>query len=492
VKEKEILKRKTISALIYSFGGFIGKSGIEFILGVILARLLLPQDYGLLGMIMVFIGISQKFVDSGMTTALVREKKVNDEDYSTVFYYNLLVAVVLYFILYMLATRISLFFNEPLLVSIIRVAGLNLIISSFGLIQRTMLVRKLDFRLQTFIELIASAISGIIAIYFAHKGYGVWALIIKMLSMQVITTGLLILQNRWFPSMVFSWSSFKRLFGFGWKMLVTGLLATLYQNIYNVIIGKNYSQIELGYYTKSKQFTDLASYSITMSVEKVSYPVLSKLQDDHQSLKSGFKKIIKHSSFVTFPIMVGLAVVAESLIQVLLGENWLPMVPYFRILCVSGMTLPHRSINSNVLRVKGRSDLFLKLDIINIIVGISLIVIAVGFKTGMSGLLAAVFITSQSAFFIKSFYSKKFISYSSKEQLRDMMRPLLATFIMGLVVYVVGIFMEANDVIQLIVQLTVGVAIYILASKFAGVDELNTFFVLFKSLYLKVLKKERK
>ncbi|WP_313163907.1 lipopolysaccharide biosynthesis protein [Sedimentibacter sp.] len=491
MRKKEVLRRKTISALIYSFGGFIGKSAIEFIIGIVLARLLLPQDYGLLGMIMIFISISQNFVDSGMTTALVREKKVSNEDYSTVFYYNLFVAIVLYTLLYISATHISVFFREPLLVSIVRVAGLNLIISSFGLIQRTILVRTLNFRLQTLIELVASVVSGIIAVYFANMGYGVWALVIKMLLTQVIISFMFIAHNRWHPLRTFSLDSFKRLFGFGWKMLATGLLATLYQNIYNIIIGRNYLQIELGYYTKSKQFADLASNSMAMSVQRVSYPVLSKLQDDNVSLNSGFKRIIKHSSFVTFPMMIGLTVLSKSLIHVLLGENWLPMVPYFQILCISGMTLPHRAINSNVLQVKGRSDLFLKLDIINIIIGLCLVFIAIALKLGMNGLLGAIFITSQIAFFIKSFYSKQFISYSTKEQLKDMVLPLILTSFMGVIVYITGLLIPFSSVVKLLIQFFIGVFTYIGVSKLAKVEELNTFIQLIKSLHLRFLAKTK-
>ena len=491
MRERDSLKDKTVSALFYSFGGFIANSGIQFVLGIILARLLLPQDYGLLGMIMVFIAISQTFVESGMTTALIREKEASQEDYSTVFYYNLMLAMVMYALLFISANAISLFFREPLLVVIIRVAGLNLIISSFGLIQRTILVKKLDFKTQTKIEVIASVLSGALAIYFAYHGYGVWALVIKLLSMQIITSFLFIVHNKWIPLLTFNLNSFKRLFGFGWKMLVTGLLATLYQNVYNLIIGRYYSSTQLGYYTKSIQFRDLAANSITMSVAKVSYPVLSKLQDDNESFKAGFKKIIKNSSFLTFPMMIGLAAVAGPLIQVLLGDNWVPMVPYFQILCLTGMTLPHRALNLNILQVKGRSDLFLGLDILKLIIGLISIGIVIVLNLGIYGLLWTTFFIAQIAFFANSYFSEKFISYSTKEQIRDMMPTLMISILMGIIVYISGLMLPFHNVAKLPVQMVIGVITYIAISKLARIEELDTVYQLTKTV-LQKLRKRRK
>lgn len=490
MNEADSLKNKTVSALFYSFGGFVANSGIQFVLGIILARLLLPEDYGLLGMVMVFIAISQIFIDSGMTTALIREKEVSEEDYSTVFYYNLMLAIVMYALLFISANAISLFFREPLLVVIIRVVGLNLIIISIGLIQRTIMVRKLDFKTQTKIGVIASVLSGALAIYLAYHGYGVWALVIKLLSMQIITSFLFIAHNKWIPLLTFNLNSFKRLFGFGWKMLITGLLATLYQNVYNLIIGRYYSSTQLGYYTKSIQFRNLAANSITNSVTKVSYPVLSSLQDDKNSLRSGFKKIIKNSSFLTFPIMIGLAAVASPLIQVLLGDNWMPMVPYFQILCLAGMTLPHRSLNLNILLVKGRSDLFLGLDILKIIIGLSMIAIVIVFDYGIYGLLWTTFIMAKIAFFVNSHFSGKLISYSTKEQIKDMMPTLIISIIMGVIVYFSASILPLNNILKLVAQILIGVIIYILISKLSKIEELDTVYQLTKIVFQKLRKRK--
>lgn len=300
VNEVDSLKTKTVSALFYSFGGFIANSGIRFVVAIVMARLLLPKDYGIMGMVVVFITISQIFIDGGMTQASDTRKKVSQADYSTVFYYNLLIAIVMYALLFISAKTISVFFREPVLIDIVRVIGLGMIIGSLGLIQKTMFIRKLDFKTQTKIEVISSITSGRIGIIFAYLGYAVWSLVIASLSSQVISLSLLFAWNKWLPSLTFNVNSFKRLFGFGCKMLFTALLATLYGNVYNVIIGRTYLATQLGYYTKSIQLRGIVANSIVTSVTKVSYPVLSSLQDDKNSLKSGFKKIIKNSSFLTF------------------------------------------------------------------------------------------------------------------------------------------------------------------------------------------------
>lgn len=486
MKERDSLKDKTVSALIYSFGGFIANNGIRFVLGIILARLLLPQDYGLLGMIMVFIAISQIFIDGGMTTALIREKEVSNEDYSTVFYYNLLLAIVMYALLFISANAISLFFREPLLVVIIRVAGLNLIIGSFGLIQRTMLVRKLDFKTQTKIEVIASVSSGALAIYLAYHGYGVWALVIQLLFMQIITLFLFIVHNKWIPLLTFNSDSFKRLFGFGWKMLVNGLLAATCRNIYNVIIGRMYSTTQLGYYTKSFRLSELAVLSIVTSITKVSYPVLSKLRDDNESFKAGFKKIIKNASFLTFPIMIGLAAVAGPLIQVIFGDNWVPMGPYFQILCLAQMLTPHYTLNLNILLVKGRSDLFLRINIIIMCIGLICIGIVLALNLGIYGLLWMMCITAPIFLFIASYYSKEFILYSTKEQIRDMMPAVTISIIMGIVVYISALMLPFHNAAKLPVQMLIGVITYISISKLARIEELDTVYQLTKTILQKL------
>lgn len=486
MNQTDSLKNKTVSALFYSFGGFIANSGIQFIILIFLARLLSPADFGILGMVIIFIAISQIFIDSGMTQALIREKQVTQEDYSTVFYYNLLIAIIMYVLLFLSANAISNYFREPILIAIVRVIGLGMIISSLGLIQKTMLIRKIDFKTQTKIEVISSTASGIIAIIFAYIGFGVWSLVIRSLTQQLISLFMLIAWNKWVPSLTFNRNSFNRLFGFGWKMLLTALLATSYNYIYNVIIGRTYSATQLGYYTKSLQLRDIANDSITTSVTKVSYPVLSSLQDDKNRLELGFRKIIKNSSFLTFPIMIGLVAVASPLVQLLFGDKWMPMVPYLQILCLAGITFPHRAINLNVLLVKGRSDLFLKLDVLTIIIGLALIGLVIHFDYGIYGLLWISFINCKIAFVIHSYYSKKYISYSTKEQIKDSMPSLIISVLMGIIVYFSGTILPHNNLIKLVGQISIGIVVYLSFSKLAKVEELDTMYELAGNVLKKI------
>lgn len=472
--EKQGLQEKTIKSLIYSFSGFFAKTGIAFVFGVMLARLLLPKDYGIIGMIAIFMAISQIFIDGGMSSALIREKTSSQEDYSTVFYYNIIISLFAYVLLFLSARTISSFFREPLLVPIVRIIGLNLIIGSLGLVQRTLLVKNLNFKTEAKIEIMSSILSGLIAIFLAYSGYGVWSLVFSALSRQLFALVLLITHNRWIPSFLFSKDSFQRLFGFGWKMLLTGFLATIYNNLYNILIGRIFSANVLGYYTKSLQLQKLAAESITVSVSKVSYPILSQLQDDPFRFKAGFKKIIRHSSFLTFPLMIGLAAAARPLIHILFGDNWIAMTPYFQILCLSGMTLPHRSINLNILQVTGRSDLFLKLDVLSIAIGLSFIGAIVFLNLSIYVLLWTTFLMAQITLVVYSFFSKHFIDYSTKEQVRDMLPSLCASLLMGGIVYSIDIFSPFHSFIKIFLQVNVGIAIYIVLCKAMNIKELES------------------
>ena len=474
MQEQTSLKNKTIAGLFWSFSDLISKQGINFLIQVILARLLLPKDFGIIGMITVFIAISQSFIDSGFSTALIREKKVSQEDYSTVFYFNLVMASVMYIILVFSADAISSFFNEPQLVAILRVLALILIINSFGLIQRTMLVKKIDFKTQTRINVISSITSGIIGIAFAYLGYGVWSLVIRMLSMQFILSLLLCLSNKWIPSLVFKMDSFKRLFGFGWKLLVSGLIDTLYKNIYYVIIGKLFSAIELGYYTNAQKLRDTASQSITTSVQRVSYPVLSSINGENERLRLGYKKILKNSVFITFPIMIGLAVIANPFINLLFGTKWVASIPYFQVLCFAGMLLPLHAINLNILKVKGRSDLFLGLEVIKKVIGVTSIGIVLFFKLGIMGLLWTTVLNSYIAYFINSYFSAELLSYSTKEQIKNIMPIFIVSVLMGIIVYFSGAVLPDNYFIKLVVQIFIGVMTYIGISRIAKIEELKT------------------
>lgn len=467
------LKQKTVKSVIWSIGGQFAKHGTQFILQIILARLLLPEDFGKIGMILVFILISNIMIDSGFSQALIREQKVDQADYSTVFYFNLAVSFFLYGILYVSAPSISVFFNESQLVPLLRVLSLCLIINALSIIQRTLLTKNIDFKTQTKIVIISGLLSGAIAIISALLGLGVWSLVIKTVSLQLFQSILLWVFNDWRPSLVFQFESIKRLFGFGSRLMIAGVISIIYSNIYYVVIGKMYPIAQLGYYTNAAKITEPASLSITAALQKVTYPVLSTIQDEEERLKHGFRKIIRISAFINFPLMVGLAAIADPFVQLLFGEKWIPMVIYFQMLCIAGMLNPIHEIDLNILQVKGKSSLFLKLSIARKIILTVLIVGAVLLNVGVIGLIFVAVIQSYIEFFIISFFSGREISYSTGEQIRDLLPIYIITIIMGAVVYVSGMLLPENNMMKIIVQIVIGTATYIGISKLVRLQVLK-------------------
>ncbi|WP_018394782.1 lipopolysaccharide biosynthesis protein [Bacillus sp. 37MA] len=483
MKDNKQLKKDTISGLLWTFTDFFSSKGIGFVIQLLLARLLLPEHFGLIGMILIVIAISQSIVDSGMQNALIREQDSTQADYSTVFYFNLVISVVLYGVVFLIAPFVSEFYDESILTALLRVLGIVIIINAFSIVQRTILTKNINFKTQTLINIVSTIVSGATAVGFALAGFGVWSLVVLNVVGQLIQTMLLTLHNRWRPSLIFSVSSFKRLFGFGWKLLVSGLIDTTYKNIYNVIIGRAYATTTLGYYTQAVMLRDVASQSITSAVQKVTYPVLSKMQHDEKQLKHGYRIIIKNSVFITFPFMIGLAAIAKTLIPLLFGEKWTGTVPYFQILCFAGMLYPLQAINLNILQVKGRSDLFLKLEIIKKVIGIGLIAIAIVLKTGVIGLVWTLVISSVISYFINSFYSGRLLNYSTKIQILDISKTFISASIMGISVAVLSSqLIMLNSVYSLILQILFSGIVFVVMSIILKSNELNYFIRMVRSL----------
>lgn len=448
------LKQKTITGLLWSFIDNFAKLGLTFIVGIILARLLTPREFGLIGMITIFFALSQSLVDSGFTQALIRKKECTQADYSTVFYFNLLMSIVLYLVLFLSAAGIGRFFDEPQLELIVQVVSLGIIVNAFSVVQTARLTKEINFKLQTKISIIASLGSGIIGILMAYKGYGVWSLVFKTLLGFVITSLLLWLWNKWTPSFVFSKSSFKEMFSFGYKLLISGFIHTLYKNIYLLIIGKYFSAADLGFYTRADQLKELPSRNITSVVERVTYPILSLLQDDIPRLKSTYQKMIKSIALITFVLMMIMAAIAKPLILTLIGEKWLTSVMYLQLLSFVGLMIPLQSINLNMLKVLGRSDLFLKLEIVKKIFAIPVIVIGIMF--GIKIMIIGMIIYATFMFFINSYYSGRLIGYTSLQQLKDVFPSFILALIIGGVVHIIGIFLDLPNYLILIIQLFAG------------------------------------
>lgn len=478
MKDNNNLKNKTISGLVWSFTDLMGNQGIQFIIQVILARLLLPEHFGLIGMILVFIAISNSIIDSGFTQALIREQNATQTDYSTVFYFNMAISIIIYFCLYISAPTISSFFGEPELIIILRVLSLGVIINAFAIIPRAMYVKEINFKVQMKVNMSASIISGVIAVALALSGFGVWSLVIRTLAMNIVQSLLLSISKKWLPSLIFSLASFKRLFGFGWKLLISGLIDTIYKNIYFLIIGRQYSASQLGYFTNASKLRDMASQTLTSAIQRVTYPVLSSIQDDEERLKNGYKKIIKIAAFIIFPLMVGLAAIGDPLVYIIFGEKWMPMVIYFQLLCFAGMLYPIHAINLNILKVKGRSDLFLYLEIIKKVILSILIFLAIWFKLGIIGLIGSAVLSSYIALFINTYFSGREISYPVKEQLKDLIPIYGVSLIMGVIVFISGEILPDHNFVKLVYQISIGCIFYVISCKLIKIEELKTVYEL--------------
>lgn len=453
------LKQKTVSGITWSFIDTFARLGITFVVGIILARLLEPREFGLVGMISIFIAISQSFIDSGFTQALIRKQDCTQADYSTVFFFNLGTGILFYIILFFSAGIISSFFNEPKLILIIRVLALSLIINAISIVQRAILIKNINFKLQTKISIISATISGAIGIWMAYNGYGVWSLVLQNLTGYAFITILLWVWNIWNPSLIFSKESFKEMFSFGSKLLVSGLIDTTYRNIYLLIIGKFFAATELGYFTRAEQFSNLPAQNITGVIQRVSYPVLTTIQDDKSQLKAAYKKLIRSTMLITFTMMLLLAAVAKPLILVLIGKKWLPAVIYLQLLCFGTLLYPLHALNLNMLNVQGRSDLFLKLELIKKILAVPVIVI--GIYYGIIALIIGMIILSFISYYINSFWSGKHIDYTITEQLKDILPSFILSLFISVIVFFIGSIINVSNTLKLFIQLFIGLLIFI-------------------------------
>jgi teichuronic acid exporter len=458
------LKEKTVNGLLWSFIDSFANQGVQFIIGIVLARLLSPREFGLIGMLTIFIAISQSFIDSGFANALIRKKDCTQADFSTVFFFNLLIGLFFYIVLFFSAPGISIFFKEPQLKGLLQVLGLGLIINSFTVIQQTILVKRIDFKLQTRISIISAIASGIIGIGMAYLGYGVWSLVFRTLTGFFFTSFLLWLWNNWKPTFVFSTQSFHELFRFGSKLLASGLIETAYKNINYFIIGKYFSAQELGMYTRADQFKSIPSQNITTTIGRVTYPVLASIQNDMPRLKSSYQKLIRSTMFISFFIMLGMAAVAKPMILTLIGQKWLPAVAYLQLLCFVGMTYPLHALNLNMLNVQGRSDLFLKLEIIKKILAVPIIILAI--FCGIKIMICGMIVNSIIAYYLNGYWSGKMIGYSVKKQLSDIAPSFLLALIVNGIVFSFNYIIFFSPVILLCVQISVGAVLTIIICEF--------------------------
>lgn len=482
----ESLKDKTVIGIGWSALDHFVQTGVTFVVSIVLARLLSPDDYGLIGITVIFTTVCMALINGGFTTALIRKKDATEDDYNTSFYVNLFVSLVLYAIIYLCSPLIADFFKREELIALIRVSSLGMIIGALSLVQQTQLTKRIDFKSQTKITLVASVISGIIGVGLALMGFGVWALVVQQLARIFIYTLLLWIVNKWVPSFRFSGESFHELFGFGWKMMASSLLDTVWKELYQVVVGKFYSPASLGQYTRSKQFSKLLSQTLTTVIQRVTYPVLSNIQDDKPRMVEAYRQLIKNTMFITAIGMLFFGAISEPLIYSLIGPKWHEASTYLPLICITGSTYPLHSINLNMLQVQGRSDLFLGLEVVKKIIAIG--PLAVGIFIGIIPMLYTSIITSIIAFFLNSHYSGQFLGYSSWMQLRDVAPSYGIGILVALCVFPMK-YLPLSSWIILLFQLFFGVAVILFVCKMLKRAELDVIIAILSSLKMKLVKK---
>jgi teichuronic acid exporter len=434
-----------------------GTQGIQFVIQIVLARLLIPEDYGIIALVIIFINISNVFVQSGFNTALIQKKNVDEIDFSSVFYLSLFVAVLLYIGLFFSAPFIARFYENQLFVPVLRVLSLTLFFGAFNSIQNAVISREMQFRKLFISSTVAILVSGSIGIYMAYYNFGVWALVGQQITNQLLVILILLYTVRWSPKFLFSFKRVKVLFSFGWKLLVSSLLTTVYMDLRSLIIGKMYNPAMLGFYNRGQQFPSIITTNINGSIQSVLLPVLSSQQDNKQRVKDMVRRAIVTSSFLIFPMMVGLAITAESMVKILLTDKWLPCVPFLQIFCIVYALTPIHTANLQAINAIGRSDIFLKLEIIKRVIGLFILGVTVFY--GVYAIALGQVLSGIIATFINAHPNKVLLKYGYVEQIKDIIPSLLLSLIMGLSIYSIN-WLEMNAWPTLLAQVCIGIVLY--------------------------------
>lgn len=471
------LKDKTVKGVIWSSIDRFTTQGISFVFSMLIARMLLPSDYGVIAMLGIFMAVSQCFIDSGFGVALIRKKDRTETDFCTVFYFNIVVAFLFYGLLWLASPYIARFYDMPLLESVTKVWGLNLIVNAFSGIQNAQLSIAIDFKSRAKISVITTLFTGLVGLWFAYQGHGVWALVYQGVASAILRCILLWCIVRWVPKLIFSWKSFKELFSFGSKLLASSLLATVFENLSTIIIGKVYNAGSLGVYSRANQLAQFPSSNITGVLQNVTFPVLSTIQDEEERLANAYRRFLRLSAFVVFPLMLGLSAVADPFIRLTLTDKWAGSIYLLQILCFALMWYPIHAINLNLLQVKGRSDYFLKLEVIKKVLGV--VVLCVTVPLGLVAMCYGRIFTSVVCLGFNTYYTKKIIGYGFADQMRDLTHILIHALMMYALVWLVvqclpGLWL------QLIVGILVGMAYYLLGAYLMKFDELNELLALIK------------
>ncbi len=480
------LKQKTLSGLVWTFFETFSIQAFGFVQGIVLARLLMPSDYGLIAMTSVFFAVSYALVDTGFTSALIRKKERTDIDYSTVYVTNVVLSFVLCLVLCLCAPFIADFYNEPQLIPIVCTNAGLLFVGSFIAVQGARLTIQLDFKTKSKITVLSTVSTGIVSIIMAYMGFGVWSLILPNFFSVLLRGILYYIYQHWFPGFRFSWNIYKEFFSYGSKLMLSSLLNAVYGNVYSLVIGKFYSAASLGYYSKGGGYANLPASTLSGVLYKVTFPVLSKVQEDNVRLENAYRKMIRVSAYVVFPIMILLFVLARPLVLVLITEKWESCIVYIQILCFSAIWQPIHSLNVNLLCVKGRSELFLRLEIVKKVIGV--VILCVTIPMGLVAMCYGQVLASALFLIINTYYTGKLINVGFFQQMRDLTPTILYTSLMGVSVWFIS-SLFASSILQISVGIILGIPLYLIVSK---VFKSQEYLLLFDMLKQNVFSKWQK
>lgn len=432
---KSDLQGKTVKGFFWSFIENFLSQAVTFLVGIVLSRLLSPDLFGLVGMIMIFIAVSEIFVNSGFHQSLIRKQHVGPEDLSTIFYTNLVIAVFFWSLLQLIGPWVAEFYGHPILAQVLPVFGIVVFIDSLALVQKTDLTRRLDFKLLAKISVVSNVVGGVVGIVAAYQGLGVWSLVMKSIFQKLTSTTLLWLQNKWRPIWVFDWSLLKEHFRFGNRLLISGIIDTIFANLYYLVIGKYFSTAEVGYYSRADQFQKLPSSNFSNIISRVSYPVMAGQANDLPQLRITFQQILIGSMLMAVPMMFTLAMISDTLILALIGEKWLPSVIYLQLLSVIGAFYPVHHLNLLIPQIMNRTDVFLRVELIK--KSIVVIIVLLGIHYGIQWMLLATLAFNLVAYVIHGFWTQRFISYTLIRQSMDLVAPFIIGFFVVVCIFVV-------------------------------------------------------